>query len=198
MAIRLIDGSEFLHIPKTGGTWVKKVLRDNKLIQQELIGFNDHADYDRVVLDDMMCYSTYTGRDYLREASKFALRKVGKLVGVKGASPDPLPQRKRFCFVRHPLSWYESWWKYMGGLNWRDWGEVNRAENWHPSLVLNGLGSNDFNQFVRNVINERPGHVTELMFSYTKPGISFIGKNENLTDDLISILEMLNLPFDKE
>ena len=32
MSIQLINGSEFLHIPKTGGTWVRAVLADNDLI----------------------------------------------------------------------------------------------------------------------------------------------------------------------
>ena len=72
----------------------------------------------------------------------------------------------------------------MSGRGWIHWGAQNNVEDWHPNAILNGLGSDDFNQFIKNVVHKRPGYVSELFFSYTKPGITFIGKTENLTDDL--------------
>ena len=67
---------------------------------------------------------------------------------------------------------------------------------WHPISTLNGLGDNDFNTFVRNVIRIRPGYVTELYSSFVKPGISYVGQTESLADDLIIVLKHLCLPFD--
>ena len=84
----------------------------------------------------------------------------------------------------------------MQGENWNDWGVQNSSSNWHPNSVLNGLGSPDFNEFVRNVIEARPGYVSELLFAFTKPGISFIGKTENLRSDLRYVLDQLNLKYD--
>ena len=123
-----------------------------------------------------------------------ALQKIGRK--FTKAEPDEPPFR--FCVVRHPLSWYESWWKYMKGRGWNDWGTQNSADDWHPNSVLNGQGSDDFNTFIRNVIRARPGYVSELYFSFTKPGISYIGKTESLTDDITTVLEALGLPFDRE
>jgi hypothetical protein len=86
----------------------------------------------------------------------------------------------------------------MKGLDWdNDAGTKNSRDDWHPNSILNGLGSDDFNEFVRNVVNERPGYVSELYFAFTKPGISFIGKNENLRDDLAYVLDHLGLKYDR-
>ncbi len=104
-----------------------------------------------------------------------------------------------FCFVRNPITWYESWFKYMSqpDRDWCNWGDEKSMDSWHPNSTLNGLGNPDFNQFMRNVINKRPGYVTKLFGRYTKPQVDFIGRQENLVDDLISILNYLNLDFDE-
>lgn len=174
---KLIDQSEFLHIPKTGGTWVYRVLQANQLIRQKGIGGHVHATYDMVAFD---------------QAPKHSLRRFKqKLIGIKNN------QTFRFCFVRHPLTWYESWWKFMCERGWNQWGDANDPNGWHPNLALNGLGSDDFNQFVQNVINARPGYVSELYFSYVKPGMSFVGKIENLKEDLLAVMAMRKLTINK-
>ena len=47
MSVLLKGGAVFLHIPKTGGSWVHKVLKDTGLS----VGSFDHkhADFDRVL-----------------------------------------------------------------------------------------------------------------------------------------------------
>jgi hypothetical protein len=114
---------------------------------------------------------------------------------MKDASQKTSPFR--FCFVRHPLSWYESWWKFMETVNWRDFGKTNSASLWHPNSILNGLGSNDFNEFVWNVMQKRPGYVSELFMSYTKSGINFIGRTESLNQDMLDVLTLLDIEIDK-
>lgn len=182
---RLVDGSEFLHIPKTGGTWVESVLQESSLIEASY--GHEHADFDRNLFQSVVSVG-----DHLGEAAKIARHKL-----VHGRRKTP-PDRPvfRFCFVRHPLSWYESWWRFMSDQDWHDWGVQNSRAGWHPNALLNGLGSEDFNAFVQNVINARPGYVSELMFAYTKPGISFIGKTENLRRDLARVLCKLGLDHD--
>ena len=99
----------------------------------------------------------------------------------------------------NPLSWYESWFKYMTqpSRQWKFWGDEEDPDHWHPNAVLNGLGDPDFNQFVRKVIRKRPGYVTEMYGWYTKSQIDFVGKQENLPDDLITVLKQMNLEFDE-
>ena len=105
-----------------------------------------------------------------------------------------------FCFVRNPLRWYESWFKYMEqpSRQWKFWGDERDIYDWHPNSILNGLGQCGFPEFVQNVNKKRPGYVTELYGWYTKPQIDFIGKQEQLVDDFIEVLKIMNLDFDEE
>ena len=185
MTVRLIDGSEFLHIPKTGGTWVESVLRESGLVAEKY--GHEHADFDRNLFQ-----SVIYAQDHLKAAAAIVRRKLLAGDGDKSAEEGVF----RFCFVRHPLSWYESWWKFMCGQGWHDWGKTNSRAHWHPNSTLNGLGSEDFNTFVRNVMRARPGYVSELMMAYTKPGISAIGRTENLRQDLACVLDRLGLDYD--
>ena len=190
MAIVISNNAEFLHIPKTGGSWVTSILESQNFVESKSL---KHADYDYNLLFKNKEF--LTGRQHLLATFHHLKNRFSKFESSRNQKELITPFR--FCFVRHPLSWYESWWRYMEGRGWNDWGEINSAKKWHPNAVLNGLGSHDFNEFIWNVIQKRPGYVSELFFSYTKPGISFIGKTENLRNDLISVLEYLDLFFDK-
>lgn len=190
MSIRLVGGSEFLHIPKTGGSWITEVLEACDLVA-ERVG-HTHANHDLSLFAKRMG----TGRQLLSICMKLAACKLKRKLGRSVEAPED-HARFRFCFVRHPLAWYESWWKYMEGLGWYDTGgHENSLRHWHPNLALKGLGDNDFNAFVSNVVRARPGYVSELYYSFAKPGISFIGKTEHLVDDLIQVLQTLGLSID--
>lgn len=183
MALVLKNGAVFLHIPKTGGNWVTKALHENGLIKGVIPG-RKHLDVDRVL--------ARLSHGMIPTFKYYTLRSIGKR-----------PKKPFiFCFVRHPFSWYESWFKYMSqsSRQWHDWGNEKecRVWRWHPNSVLNGLGAPDFNQFVRNVVRKRPGYVTELYGWYTKPQVDFIGKQENLGEDLIRVLKILDLKFDED
>lgn len=195
MAIKLTNGAEFLHIPKTGGTWVSDILEELNLISEE-IGGDKHADYDRVL--NWKRLRPLSGFKIMKEDVCHRLSRIAPNYVHPRVDPSPYHPPIRFCFVRHPLSWYESWWKYMMGRGWHDWGKANDARKWHPNTILNGLGSDDFNQFVRNVVKKRPGYVSELYFSYTKPGIDFIGKTESLYEDFARILRLLDVSFEED
>lgn len=179
MALILKGGAIFLHIPKTGGSWITKVLHESGLIAGK-IG-HKHADIDHLFSPNS------------NNRSRMIQYNVKRLLGIYPKNPF------LFCFVRHPLSWYESWFKYMSqpDQQWRHWGNEHDLRQWHPNAILNGLGDPDFNQFVRNVIHKRAGYVTEMYSRYTAPHINFIGKLENLHHDLIQVLNQLQLNFDE-
>lgn len=182
MAIILKNGSVFLHIPKTGGNWVTEVLYKSNLVKEK-IG-HKHATINQ------LCYPSI-----YRSTKLFKHFVVNRNFGIF-ARKKPF----MFCFVRHPLSWYESWFKYMSQDNrkWQFWGDERDIRNWHPNAMLNGLGDSDFNGFVRNVANKRPGYVSELYGWYTTPEVDFIGKQENLREDLIRVLKLLELDFSED
>jgi len=183
MAIELKNGAVFLHIPKTGGNWITKILTELDLIERRVD--HKHADIDHFFL-------TPPARS--RKA-------MLKLTAQRILKPQTLTNKPyMFCFVRNPLSWYESWFKYMEqpSRQWRFWGDEKDISKWHPNSILNGLGQCSFDEFVRNVNEKRPGYVTELYGWYTKPQIDFIGRQESLVDDFIKVLNLMNVDFDDE
>jgi hypothetical protein len=62
--------------------------------------------------------------------------------------------------------------------------------------MVNRLGSPDFNTFVHNVNRKRPGFVTEMYGWYVRPGIGFVGKQENLRRDLIQAFSLIKVEVD--
>jgi hypothetical protein len=186
MALVLKGGSVFLHIPKTGGTWVRSILSEMSLAGGKR--GHKHIDFDGLLRAELERWGP--------------LAPVYKGVKSLGKRLKKWPEKPsfKFCFVRHPLAWYESHWKFSARLDkgWKFWGQANSRVYWHPTVELNPLGSMDFNEFMWNVIRRRPGFVTELFYSYTKPGINFIGRNEHLSRDLQAVLEVLQLPFREE
>lgn len=197
MAIRLRGGAEFLHIPKTGGSWVETVLDQNGLIDRYL--GHKHATYDANLLG-----ATLTGRDQVRRAAKTVF---GRLVRLGRAPHKPRPREEthppvteplRFCFVRHPLAWLESFWRYQSGRGWkRLQGVEGSPDYWHPMAVLNGLGGGEFVPFVENLLARRPGYVSELFLSFAKADVAIVGRNESLRDDLAVVLDRLGLAYDR-
>jgi|APSaa5957512535_1039671.scaffolds.fasta_scaffold71512_2 hypothetical protein len=182
MAVRLKNGSVFLHIPKTGGNWVTTILKELNLFESS-VG-HKHSDIDQY----------------------FAPHIIGRKALINYSVPRILRRWSKpekpfmFCFVRNPISWYESWYNYMSMpiRNWFIWGDEYDRYNWHPNSILNGLGEGSFIEFVENVNKKRPGYVTELYGWYTKSQIDFIGKQENLADDLIKVLKIMGLDFDED
>lgn len=175
MALLLKNGAIFLHIPKTGGNWVTAVLNDLDLVEREL--GHKHADLDRLFASSV-CLENPAFNSFLQVKQKPYI----------------------FCFVRNPLSWYESYFKYMSQTKrrWRHWGDERSITDWHPNAMTNGVGDENFNGFVRNLLRKRPGYVTELFGWYTKPLVDFVGKQEQLVDDLILVLKIMNVSFEED
>jgi hypothetical protein len=112
----------------------------------------------------------------------------------------------KFCFVRHPHSWYASYWRFMTGRNWRSFHEERQRERtyvlrqpWHPNAYLERLDSADFDAFVRSVLDTYPGYLTQMYGWYALPGhVDFVGRTESLVDDLVTVLKTLGLDFDED
>jgi hypothetical protein len=182
MSLLLKDNAVFLHIPKTGGIWIGHVLRKLGLVERN-IG-RPHCTYDRVFWHDRFHRDGKVFRNILR-------RQLGLVPPVRADA-------FKFCFVREPLSWYVSWWRYMEGKDWCSPGDPVNPYHWSPLSALTGLGSHDFNTFVYNVNRKRPGFVTELFGNYVKPGIAFVGRQERLRQDFLKVASILHLPISAE
>jgi len=179
MALLLTDDSVFLHIPKTGGTWVSRVLKESGLLVFRFS--HKHADMERVL---------HYGRHYPWQSVRRSF-KAGPLLTRR------IARSWKFCIVRHPESWYRSFFKYMVSLDWKRHSGPG-GDEWHPYSEMYDLVAEDFEGFIEKLVELHPGFLTRMYRSYTEPGVDFIGRQESLTQDLIAVLEVRGLSFDAE
>lgn len=100
------------------------------------------------------------------------------------------------CFVRSPITWYESWFRFSR-RDWKVWTHLV-----HPQDALSDCGASNFADFVLNVQRKCSGYVTDLYSQYTrgkyKTNSLYIGRTEHLADELIDCLTMLREQADKD
>ena len=187
MGLKLINDSIFLHIPKTGGSFISQFLLEQKLVKVPLAGKHD---------DVFRClYPQGWPQRAKRVASEFIPKVKNRIISNKDSHhwlDGPRPEQPiaedipyMFCFVRNPVSWIESYYNYCVPENWYNWSsEYDYCGLWHPNAVLNSLKSESLNEFVEKLLVKRSGYVTEMFGWYTTAGVKFIGKAENLREDL--------------
>lgn len=154
MAVRL-PKSVFVHIPKTGGTWVRRVLRTTGLYEGDVA--RDHAT-------------------------------PAELAAFPVATARPI----FFCFVRHPLTWYQSYWAYRMKNGWH---RPSPSENELPlpirTILLDAnCRADDFETFVRNCLARYPAGWVSHLFRHYTTGCAFVGRQERLRDDLLLALRI--------
>ncbi len=146
----ILTDSCFLHIPKTGGSWIKKAIKMSGIrFEEHLINGDSH----------------------------------GALVHC------PVLEKFKFAFVRNPIDLYRSYWQYKMGAGWDIKNEIDRV-----------CCSDNFNTFIDNIIARYPGicsQVFELFVGPEDAEIEYVGKYENLVDDLIIALTQAGEHFDE-
>lgn len=200
MALLLKDGSVFLHVPKTGGLFVTEVLEGLGLVERRI--HHIHADATAVARHVMpfaaFCHDvTWQAKALVPLAWK---KRTHRRLRRPEQPTNPAARTKTatFCFVRDPMKWYESFWRYMCEHDWFEYGDPMNPLEPHPWARLRGLGSHDFNQFMRGVIRTNPGYVSEMFARYTPPWVSFVGRQETLMDDLVRFLNLRGFSFDEQ
>lgn len=150
MAIQ-INKAIFLHIPKTGGTWVTNYFRETGL---------DHGHKE-------LGLEAHIGGDRIRK--------------IIGCTEDLC-----FCFIRHPLTWYRSYWQCKQEL------VPDRTGIW-----LNEIVDLPFQEFIDSILQTNPGFLTNHFKIFTER-CRFVGKQENLKEDLNNLLKYLRIPYNKD
>jgi len=172
MALVLKNNVLYLHIPKTGGNWLTKMVHDQGLVKGEL--GHKHATFDYI--------SPRPG----------ALRSMTSSWRHISGSPTVL------CVVRNPLSWYESWFRYQISREWRDWGQEGNPGRWHVCAALNPCKAPDFMTFMRSVNKQVPGFLTCFLGRYTHGANATVLRNETLAQDFVAFAERVDLPVDRD
>ena len=160
----LLPKSAFLHIPKTGGKWVTEVLQKSGLVLRELKSTHPSQSLEGV-RGSIHCVPTFD--------EEFRRR------------------RHVFCFVRHPLTWYQSYWTFKEKKHY--W---NIKNNRFDALCH----SPSFEEFIEKMLRSYRwggGFVTKLYQQFT-PHATTIGRQEDLCEDLIRILVAAGEEFDPE
>ncbi len=176
MAFLLKNNSIFLHIPKTGGSYVKTFLLENDLIIPPFIRKNSYRIGENKHIDLSQTLSILTS---------FKKNIIYPFVNLRD---DPFI----FYFVRHPKNWYESYFKYLSGIDFKKFGQSGNIRKMHPLCSLNELYSKNFNEFMFNILEKEPHFLTKLYFRYSHSRlISYVGKQENMKEDLNNIISYL-------
>lgn len=90
------------------------------------------------------------------------------------------------CFVRHPLTWYCSYWQHRQVLiNNRSGGPIDQYVD------------QSFSDFIESVLSNLPSYITNFFNGFLNR-CRTIGKQEALRDDLNSILTLLRIPYNKD
>lgn len=157
-----------------------------------------------ILPNSVMIHVPKTGGSWCRTAIKKAGIKHKELNTHKGKGcrhegisqiRKQIGNRFTFGFVRNPITWMQSRWAYS---------MRNTQGEGDGTLLWSG----DFNTWVMNVLERQPTFVldkTLRLVGYTcKDGewvvrqqLGFIGKTENLTDDLIQALTLAGESFDE-
>ncbi len=94
--------------------------------------------------------------------------------------------RFQFCFVRRPYEWYRSFWCYRV-----------HTQHLDPAFPLDGLWDKDFESFLGNVLARYPGFLTQVYQCFVgsdNTRMNFVGRQENLADDLVKALALAGEP----
>lgn len=145
----ILPHSCFLHVPKTGGSWVKQAI--------------------------------FAAGIPAREHSRDGYTHLG-------ISDCPQPGLFRFAFVRNPLGLYRSYWQFKMTVGWDAANTLDQR-----------CRSDDFATFVTSVLASFPGVYAQSLRDYVGPPeapIEFIGRFENLVEDLVQALTLAGEHFD--
>jgi len=140
-----------------------------------------------------------TGGSWFREAIKLATGKPYSHVGQQHShfpelanhiNPDTIKSAYYFAFVRHPITWYQSRWAFRV------------KHGWHMSHPIDrNCSSNDFREWVDNLLIHKPGWVSTLYKVYIErvpSGEINVGTMENLVTDATNILQNAGVEFDEQ
>jgi hypothetical protein len=158
----LLKKSIFIHIPKTGGTFIRE-------------HFNEQVGWWEV-----LGVGHGSLKDFPEHADKFS-----------------------FTFIRNPEQWLISSWGFTRRIleknnsfefqkKWSELAVANQViwRTWKQKTnPVHALWHEDFDIFLCRLRDHAP-NLIDMCYQHFSEGVDFVGKNENLVNDLITALEM--------
>lgn len=156
-----------LHLPKTGTSWCERLFRQHR----EELGYTEFLSKHSVMAETVA------------ELNKNSIEKVKR------------SQYKFFTFVRNPASWIESIWfgcksrkkrvsqKYFSGKF------EEQLVSWPIMACIEERG---IDSFTSRLLEKFPNFISTVYGNYTL-GCDFVGKQENLREDLENIFLSLGV-----
>ena len=138
-----------------------------------------------------------------------ALERAGLVRGKSGvvhATTDEIfttsnltENKMTFAFVRHPLSWYQSMWAHRMDEQWQpiddtEWFSSNWIRIWADFTKY--CQSNNFNEYIAKCVDHFPGGFLSSLFDAYTHSCDFVGKQEQLASDLITVLTLAGEDFE--
>ena len=109
-----------------------------------------------------------------------------------------------FTFVRHPLTWYASFWNFRWSEAARRGGPIEerlregagQADELIDDCLVDGCGRpRPFAAFVEQCVARHPGFLSRKYDLYTAR-VDFVGRQESLCEDLLAALRRSGVAFD--
>jgi len=158
----------FLHIPRTGGTWINQA----------------------------MIHAGIPVEKWMSVGPKYRPRKHTILPHYY---PDRLDRiRYVFCFVRHPVSYYISMWRFYAKI--APWAKerIKRLAEDLPPRATNEAEVRwkpDFREWIEEMLEEEPGWATRRFERFVGPErgelCHYIGRQETLEDDFAEVMGII-------
>lgn len=114
---------------------------------------------------------------------------IGPDVTVDHATPwHGLTKKPIGVTIRHPLSWYESHWRYQMQKKWRKWEQGK----WHPLRAIESCEADTFGVFMANILVQQPGFYSRMLEWYVGPDNHNVKvfRQENLAEELGNFLDI--------
>jgi len=140
MALKIGNQFIFFHIPKTGGNSFRFFLKNNTSYKLREIS-HKHATPD------------------------FLFGNLNNL-NVKNYLFDPLRNLESIVFIRNPISWYESWYRYQISRGVVKWKSERGVRRWHPLSILDHINFSSFNQYIIDMQTLNPKFLTDFYARY--------------------------------
>jgi hypothetical protein len=160
----------YLHIPRTGGTWLGKAAIAVKLRQASR-------------------YSVACSRS--RSAG---ICKHYPLCEYEDDFLDKIDFS--FTFVRHPVPYYESAWRWMMSNRRQSRNKWGLVFPWNVPVRHFNF---DFNVWVAQMLQHEPGWVSRMYETYCgRPGseiLDFVGRTETLAKDFATVLDRVGCKY---